>query len=230
MKAEDIEALRSLGIFKDVSEATFARATEPSFLQYFPAGTRLLEENHPADFLYIILDGLIEMYSDRAGSETVLEILEPVNLFIIAAVLNNDICLQSARSLTASRILMIPATVVRTLMTQDVAFMKAIVFELACAYRRTIRELKNQKVRSGSERLANWLLSEYKRNGSKDEFDIRVEKRILAMRLGMTPENLSRNFLTLQAHGVRSNNYRIKISDVFSLMKFAKQSPLIDDM
>lgn len=230
MKTEDIEALKSLGIFQGVSNETFARATEPSFLQYFPAGTRLLEENQPADFLYIVLDGLVEMSSEHNGTGTVIEILEPVSLFILAAVLKNDVCLQSACCLAPARVLMIPAAVVRALMSQDAAFMTAIVFELASAYRRTLKELKNQKVRTGAERLANWLLIESARSPEKSQFRLRIEKRVLALRLGMTPENLSRNFSALQAHGVHATNYDIHISDFEALRAFASPSSLVDDI
>ncbi|WP_284727957.1 hypothetical protein, partial [Sphingomonas psychrolutea] len=58
MRAEDIEKLKCLNVFRGVKENTFQRAIAPSFLQSFPAGTILLEENRPADFLYIVLDGL----------------------------------------------------------------------------------------------------------------------------------------------------------------------------
>lgn len=230
MKTEDIEALKSLGIFQGVSNETFARATEPSFLQYFPAGTRLIEENQPADFLYILLDGLVEMFAEHNGTVTVTEILEPVSLFILAAVLKDDVCLQSASCLAPARVLMIPAAVVRALMSQDVAFMTAIVFELASAYRRTIKELKNQKLRTGAERLANWLLIESAKNRDEGQFRLRIEKRMLALRLGMTPEHLSRNFAALQAHGVHAANYDIHIDDFAALRAFAGPSSLIDDI
>jgi CRP/FNR family transcriptional activator FtrB len=229
MKPDDLAALKSLPIFKDIKAQTFSRACTPSFLQTFPQGTKLLEESQPADFLYIILDGLVEMFSDHHGRDIVIEVLEPANLFILAAVLNDDVCLQSARCLTASRLLMIPATVVRSLMSEDAVFMKAIVFELACAYRRTLKALKNQKARSAAERLANWLLIESAKPGNGNVFELRIEKKVLALWLGMTPENLSRSFLTLKDHGLSADNYQIQIRDIDALRRFAGPSSLIDN-
>ncbi|NML76182.1 cyclic nucleotide-binding domain-containing protein [Rhizobium sp. S-51] len=229
MRAEDTEKLKCLNFFRGVKENTFRRAIAPSFLQSFPAGTILLEENRPADFLYIVLDGLVEMSSSAAGDETVIEILGPVNLFILAAVLNNDICLQSARTLTPARILMIPANLIRELLSEDHDFMKAVVFELASAYRRTIKELKNQKLRSGTERLANWLLREERGQGGEGRLTIPYEKRILAAYLGMTAENLSRGFSALSAHGVQIKGLQVDIVDIGKLSDYARSSPLIDD-
>jgi len=229
MRSEDIEKLKCLNVFRGVKENTFQRAIAPSFLQSFPAGTILLEENKPADFLYIVLDGLVEMSSSATGDETVIEILRPVNLFILAAVLNNDICLQSARTLTPARILMIPANLIRELLGEDHDFMKAVVFELASAYRRTVKELKNQKLRSGTERLANWLLREERSQGGEGHLTIPFEKRVLAAYLGMTAENLSRGFSALSAHGVISKGLKITIADVGRLAEYARPTPLIDE-
>ncbi len=36
--------------------------------------------------------------------------------------------------------------------------MRAIVFETARAYRRLVKELKAQKLRSSVQRLANWIV------------------------------------------------------------------------
>lgn len=229
MRSDDIEKLKCLNIFRGVNGNTFERAIAPSFLQSFPAGTILLEENRPADFLYIVLEGLVEMSSSATGDDTVIEILGPINLFILAAVLNNDVCLQSARTLTPCRILMIPATLVRELLGEDHDFMKAVVFELASAYRRTVKELKNQKLRSGTERLANWLLKEERNQGGEGHLTIPFEKRVLAAYLGMTAENLSRGFSALSAHGVTGKGLKITIADVGRLAEYARPTPLIDD-
>ena len=169
------------------------------------------------------------MSSSATGEETVIEILGPVNLFILAAVLNNDVCLQSARTLTPARILMVPATLIRELLGEDHDFMRAVVFELASAYRRTVKELKNQKLRRGTERLANWLLREERHQGGDGRLTIPYEKRILATYLGMTAENLSRGFSALAAHGVNIKGLQIDIVDIGKLTDYARPSPLIDD-
>ncbi|MDI6837873.1 cyclic nucleotide-binding domain-containing protein [Ciceribacter thiooxidans] len=228
MHTDDIETLRRLNILQGVKESTFGRIITPSFLQSFPAGTVLLRENTPADFLYIVLEGLVEMSAASDSSETVTEILGPVNLFILAAVLNDNVCLQSARTLTPARILMIPAPLIRELLGEDQNFMRAVVFELARAYRRTVKELKKQKLRSGAKRLANWILREYARQEQNVAMRLPFEKRVLASYLGMTPENLSRGFATLAQYGVQASGGSILLSDLPALTGFANPSPLID--
>lgn len=229
VRTEDATAVRQLELFAKVSEDTFHSLIETSFLQRFPRGVVLIRENEPADFLHIVLDGMVEMFAGTEMRETTLDIIHPVGTFILAAVLNDEVYLQSARTLEPSNILMIPAQKVRLAMETDPAFMRAIVMELARSYRRIIKDLKGQKLRTGAERLANWLLRAEKEQGGSGEVDIRMEKRVLASRLGMTPENLSRAFSNLRSHGIHIDGTRVRIADPAALVDFARPDPLVDD-
>jgi len=181
-------------------------------VQSFPPRTTLIREDEPADFLFAILDGLVLMSAKSYDGETALEMLRADDIFILAAVLNDDVCLQTAQTLTPTRVLMVPSSLVRDLMSEDVGFMRAIVFETARAYRRLVKELKAQKLRSSVQRLANWIVKESLLNGGGDVVMIPCEKRTLAAYLGMTPENLSRNFATLGSHGVSVQASVIRIT------------------
>jgi CRP/FNR family transcriptional activator FtrB len=91
------------------------------------------------------------------------------------------------------------------------------------------RELKSQKLRTSVERLANWIIREETITGQDGQFDIPFDKRTLASRLGMTPENLSRNFATLTRHGVEVHGRTIRITDMPALVRLAVPDPLIDE-
>ena len=78
---------------------------------------------------------------------------------------------------------------------------KAVACELSRAFYGVVLELKNQKLRTCMERLADWLLRANAKLGDKGQFTIPYDKRTLASRLGMTPENLSRNLRSLSDLG-----------------------------
>jgi CRP/FNR family transcriptional activator FtrB len=228
MRDEDILVLKTLPLFLGMRDKTFEFLIAPSFAQSFPPRTTLIEENQPSDFLFVVLDGLVLMSARSEEGETALEVLRSGDVFILAASLNNDVCLQSAQTLTAARVLMIPSSLVRSMMSEDSSFMQAIVFELARSYRRLVKELKTQKLRNSVQRLANWIVKESLANNGTDVVTIPYEKRILAAYLGMTPENLSRSFANLGAHGVSVQASAVKIIDYDKLLAFASPSPLID--
>lgn len=228
MQAEDVEAIRSLSLFSEAQDSTFTALIDASYLQRFPPGVTLIEQGAPADFIYVVLDGLVEMFATGAGRKTTIALLRPLSAFILAAVLSDQAHLQSARTLRDSQILLIPAKKLREAMAGDVAFMRAIVAELARTYRATVRDLKNQKLRSGPERLGAWLLRFHEALGGVDEFTLDVDKRTLAARLGMTPESLSRGFAALRSHGVASHGARIAIQRE-ALSSFVQPDPMLDE-
>ena len=183
---------------------------------------------HP-DFLHVLVDGLVELYAHSAGRDTTMRIVEPVTSFILAAVITDQPYLMSARTIAPSRILLVPAALVREVVKDDCALMQATMRELAQAYRDMVRALTDMKLRQSVERLGNFILLESSERGGAVQFDLPVEKRILASLLGMTPENLSRAFKGLQPYGVTVEGTRIAIADQADLERFARPNPLIDD-
>lgn len=228
MKPENLAAMRQLNLFAHTCDDTFKGLVNAGLLKRFSRGVILIQQNNIVDFLYVLMEGKVEIFASANGRETTLDIIEPVSFFILAAVLNNEVSLQSVRVLTSSLVFMIPAEQVRHTIENDSFFMRAAVAELARCYSKTIRELKNQKLRTSGQRLANWLLmlNEMQRKG--DYVELPVEKRLLASHLGMTPENLSRIFSSLSRHGVKVDGARIIFVDMEKFLKFAKPDPLLD--
>jgi CRP/FNR family transcriptional regulator, transcriptional activator FtrB len=228
MRSQDTDIIRALPLFRGMSGEHFDELVRGAFLQRFPAHVVLLEEGQLPDFLHVVVDGAVELFATHAGRETTIAIVQPVTTFILAAVVQDEVYLKSARTLTAAQILMIPAESVRGVFGQDAMFARAVVGELAQRYRDVVRELKNQKLRTGVERLANWILKSDALAGRKGTFSLAQDKRTIAALLGMTPENLSRNLATLSADCIASEGRDIRIVDRDRLVSLAAPNSLID--
>ncbi len=229
MRPQEELEIRRLRLFRDLRDEVFQSLMQAAFLQRFPRGVELIRESEPADMLHIVVEGLVQMFSTHHGRETTIGFVRPLGTFILAAVLRDQVNLQSARTLERSRVLMIPAERVRLAMAKDAGFMTAIVAELAMGYRNTVKELKNHKLRTGPERLANWILRAQSFQNKLERVEIEMEKRVLAARLGMTPENLSRAFNVLKGAGIKVEGSIIHVESTKRLSAFAKPNPLIDD-
>jgi CRP/FNR family transcriptional activator FtrB len=221
--------VRALDLFAEMAEANFDELMQAAFLQRFPPQVQLITEGDPADFLYIVVEGGVELFAANNGRETSIEIVRPVSTFILAAVLRDAAYLMSGRSVEGSQILMIPAETVREIFARDHVFARAVVRELSGRYRAVVKALKNHKLRNAVERLANCLLRLHQEQGSSGMLTLQVDKRTLAALLGMTPENLSRAFSTLRPYGVEVNGREIRLTQLADLRALAKPSPLIDD-
>lgn len=229
MRASDTTIIRSLPLFHEMSDSHFDMLTEAALLQRFPSHIDLISEGMLPDFLHIVVEGQVELFATHAGRETTIDIIRPVTTFILAAVIRDEVYLKSARTLADSRILLLPAEKVRQVFSRDAAFARAVVNELALRYRGVVRELKNQKLRASSERLANWILKTDRQQGGTGRVEFPFDKRTLAAQLGMTPENLSRNFALLGKHGIHSRGREVEIEDRAALLAIAQPSELIDD-
>jgi CRP/FNR family transcriptional activator FtrB len=230
VRQEQRDLIRALPLFRAVGDAHFAELVKVAFLQRFPQGITLINEGEMPDFLHVVIDGAVELFARNGEHETALDIIEPVATFILAAVVRDEVYLKSARTLAPSQILMIPAPTVRSVFDRDAAFSRAVVAELALRYRTLVRALKNEKLRTSTERLANWIVEEDARQGCRNEITLKLDKRTLASRLGMTPENLSRNLAQLSKHGLRTAGSRLVVDDPAALRRFANPNALIDDI
>lgn len=229
MKQIDIQEIRSLPLFHKMDDSNFETLMRGAYIQNFPPQVELITEGEPCDFLHILVDGGVELFSNWNGRETTMTIVRPVSTFILAATIKDAHYLMSARTHEKSRIVLLPSSDVRQVFEIDNTFARSIVNELAQCYRSVVKSSKNLKLRSSFERLANYLLYQYKLAGNAVEFDLNLEKRLLASYLGMTPENLSRSIKALQPYGVHVNNSRVKISNYDDLVAFAKPTASIDE-
>ncbi|MSU88355.1 cyclic nucleotide-binding domain-containing protein [Rhodobacteraceae bacterium 2CG4] len=229
MPGSEYQDVRKLNLFSRMADENFASLMRGAYVQNFPAQMELITEGDPSDFFHIVISGSVDLFSSWNGRETSMATVRPVSTFILAATIKDAPYLMSARTLEKSRIALIPSQDVRAVFDADGNFARAIVTELAQGYRSVIRAQKDLKLRTSLERLANYLLRQQKHAGGGAVFELDFEKRRLASVLGMTPENLSRAFKSLQPYGVAVNGTRITIGNQADLEHFAKPNPLIDD-
>lgn len=229
MRHYEISRLRSLPLFSEISDDSLNQLLTAALLQQFPAGVVLIHEGEPADFLHVLIEGLVEIFSDHGSGESGISLLKPVSTFILAAVVSDQPYLSSARTLAESQVLMIPTKHFRELFNNDLVFAKIVAQQLALAYRGSIKKLKGYMARSSMERLANWILAEAKFEKGPTNFVIPFDRGTLASHIGTTRENLSRSLALLADHGIRIRGREIVMEDRDKLELFAKPRSLIDD-
>jgi CRP/FNR family transcriptional activator FtrB len=208
---------------------SFESLLDTALLQQFPTSVVLIHEGEPADFLHVLVDGLVEIFTEQDGAEWGISLINPVSTFILAAVVSDQPYLNSARTLAESRILLIPAQRVRVIFDQDVAFARVVAQELALAYRSSVKKLKGYMARSSVKRRANWILAQAQGDSSRSNVVLPFDRGTLASHLGTSRENLSRNLTQLTEHGVRIRGREIVIDRKELLEAFARPQRFIDD-
>lgn len=226
MKPDDLNLVRSLPMFRKLADAHLSALVAHGSLHRYPRGTLLFNEGDQADFLMVLLEGGVELLArDQEENEAVVEILFPVDSFILAAALTGAPYLMSARTLMPSRVLLLEAAAFRRAVAAEPDLATPVMAELAQHFRRLVRQIKDLKLRTGAQRLGCYVLT---LAGDLDEAVLPFDKRTLASRLGMTAENLSRAFAALRDQGLSVQGSRMVIQDRDRLVAFSRPAPLID--
>ena len=124
MRIGEKPEIARLPLFRDMDDAMRERVLSGSFLQVFPPQLTLFERGQQADFLHVLVDGLVELYVSGTGRDTTMKIVEPVTSFILAAVMTDLPYLMSARTLTSSRVLLVPAALMREVIRKGIPKVK----------------------------------------------------------------------------------------------------------
>jgi CRP/FNR family transcriptional activator FtrB len=228
MRPTDLTEIRGLRLFQAMSLPCYEGMMRAAYVQHFPEGLTMIEQGASADFLHLLLDGQVELYSSWAGRETTMAVLRPISTFILAATIKDAPYLMSARTLERSRIMLIPSADIREAFRADREFAMAIIEELAGCYRAVVRHAKGLKLRNSRERVASYLLRQARLAGDVRSYILPVEKRLLASYLGMTAENLSRALKGLEQDGLKVDGARVIITDPEKLGSVAHLDLLID--
>ncbi len=230
MQPEDFAKLREVSLFAETSEDTLRALATGAFLQRFPSQTTLFLQGELPDFLYVLLDGSVQFTGTAPDErETVVEILKPVDTFMPAALLTNTPYLVSAKVVRPARILMLPATALRQWIARDAQLSLAMLASMSRQYRSLLRQVKDLKLRTSTQRLGCYLLALAEENGGDGLVELPHDKRLIAARLGMTPESLSRGFSSLRKMGVEVRGHRIRLIDVSKLRQYCMPDRLIDE-
>jgi CRP/FNR family transcriptional regulator, transcriptional activator FtrB len=225
----DWEAVRATPLFSQLSEANFIALRDAAVVHRLPKHAPLLKEGERPRCLFVLVEGSVELFGCHNGQAATIEVKEPISALALPTILRNTISLKSARTVTAVRVLALPGEAVREAFRRDGAFARAAAEDLAYSYAEVVRLLMNEKLRTSTERLAAWILRSCVEANS-NALELKFNKRILASRLGMAPENLSRNLAYLERFGVKSEGRGILVEDLASLQEFAKPNALIDGM
>ena len=213
MRVEDKSASAALPFLEGLAEKSVRDLLSGAYLQRFPSHVELVEQGRHADFLHVVVEGQIEVFSRHRDRETTVSILGPGHCFILAAVFLDQVYLKSARTISPARLLLLPAAAVHAVFGSDPVFAHRIAAEMAKGYRR----------------LANWILRQAPGSGPTSSFTFPFDKKTLASKLGVTPEVLSRNFGSLIPYGVTIDGKSVVVKDRAVLETLAKPDPLIDD-
>ncbi|MBL8700767.1 MAG: cyclic nucleotide-binding domain-containing protein [Alphaproteobacteria bacterium] len=221
MRDEDHRLIEATSFYAAVGKEAMAKLTRSAFVQVVPKGSILFLQGDMPRFVHLVLSGRISLGAEStAGHSTVVEIFRAGEFLVLAAAILRRPYLMTARALSESRVLKIPAEPFRDALDGDPHVSRALVDILANHWRLLVRQIKDLKLHSANERVATLLVAHADGVDGPATVQLTEDLRTVALRLGMTPESLSRAFTALRAHGVRSRGRTVTIEDVARLRAY----------
>ena len=219
---ELIASLQSIPAFADLNERMLERISSIGTVTRVPPATQLFRQGEQPVSLYILLEGQVPLTGVAPdGARAVVEVLKPVDMFILAAVLTDAPYLMSAETIDEARLMLIAAQELRGLIEHDPKLAMHMLASVSMQYRMLVRQVKDLKLRSAAQRLGCFLLALAGEQKGRGRVVLPYDKRLLAARLRTTPEHLSRAFATLRSHGVEVRGMAVEMTDLAKLGAFA---------
>lgn len=179
-----------------------------------PKDAVLFAEGDAPEFIYIVLSGRIGLTAKSRDRDVLVEFMSPGEAFLVPAVILELPYLLTARTAAASRIAVLPSDAFRRVIIEEPGLAYACVRQLSTHWRVLVAQIKDLKLKSGVERLRDYLLAQTDRDSGAAVIELTGSQKLLAGRLGMTPETMSRAMRQLRPLGVTSSGRRIAIGDL----------------
>lgn len=197
--------LERLTLFQDLDREAIARLAGSATETEYARGAVVFRRGDPCPGFHIVVYGQIKLalQTDR-GEEKVVELVTAYGSFGEAAMFLGRPHLLSAEALETSKLVQVPKHAVMAQIHRDPMFAQRFISELSARLYRRLDDLEDCVLRSGTERVVNYLLHAWNGHsaGQAARLVLPAKKGIIASQLGLTQEHFSRILHELVAEGL----------------------------
>ncbi|SHK28774.1 cAMP-binding domain of CRP or a regulatory subunit of cAMP-dependent protein kinases [Shimia gijangensis] len=184
----------------------------------FERGASICLQDEKVECLKIVLNGWVKLYRVCPnGNEAVLSTLEQGQSFDEIVALQGGTSPTSAEAASDCTVMFVKLSSICSCENAYAEISKAVLSAASNHLDSMIGHIEQLKVKTGTQRLSEYLIDLSDAAGGASELVLPYEKVLLAGKLGMKPESLSRAFGRLKQFGVRSIHRSVTINDVSSL-------------
>ena len=219
------QILLRLPLFHELSPEQLAHIAAGTREKRLTKGEMLFHKGDAPRGFYLIVFGQIKLaFPSTQGNEKVVEIIGPRQSFGEAVMFMDRPYPVFAESLGDTLLLNIPKSAVFELLERDASFARRMLAGLSLRLHSLVQDVESYSQRSSSQRVIGYLLEHAAQvGGSEGETAVALptSKQVIASRLNLTPETLSRVFHDLSEAGLISvHGKAITIHDQNRLRQF----------
>ena len=219
------QLLKRLPLFAELSTEQIDDLAAGTREKRLAKGEMLFNKGDAPRGLYLIVSGQIKLaFPSLAGNEKVIEIIGPKQSFGEAVMFMDRPYPVFAEALAYTLLLHIGKSTVFGMLEHDVSFARRMLAGLSLRLHSLVNDVEAYSQRSSAQRVIGYLLEHSAQAGDDNgacAFALPTTKQVIASRLNLTPETLSRVFHDLAEAGlITVEGRQITIHDQRRLREF----------
>jgi CRP-like cAMP-binding protein len=217
--------LRKVPLFSELADDDIDRVARYTRDRRLQKGEVLFQRGDEAHGFFFIVTGQVKLaFSSAQGNEKVVEIIGSMQSFGEAVMFLDRPYPVFAEALTDSLLLHIGQNVVSELIDQDSTFARKLLAGMAVRLHGMVRDVETYSLRSSTQRVIGYLLQQTDEDaapGAGYRIELPTSKQVIASRLNLTPETLSRIFHDLAEAGlIAVRGRQVTLRDPVRLARF----------
>ncbi len=219
-------AVRSSLILKSLPAPIVDTVLASAVEKRYDRGETLFLQGEPAAAIHIVVEGWVKLYRiSPNGTEAVVNVFTRGHSFGEAVALRDLDYPVSAEAVTDCTVTQIPAATLIGIMRDEPGICMSILASTFQHLHELVQQIEQMKAQTGTQRVAEFLIELAPVETGSCVVTLPYDKVLIAGRLGMKPESLSRAFAKLRGVGVRITRNNASIESVERLRVFAEEDP-----
>ena len=226
-KLDIAQILRRIPLFQELSQEQIEHLAAQTREKRLHKGEMLFQKGDQPRGFYALVYGQMKLaFPSAAGNEKVVEILGPQQSFGEAVMFMDRPYPVFAEALSDTLLLTIGKNAISELLERDPHFAKRLLAGLSARLHSLVRDVESYTLRSSTQRLIGYLLQDCQspdaeRPAGEQTIALPTSKQVIASRLNLTPETLSRIFAELTQAGLISvHGKQVTIHDCDRLSRY----------
>jgi CRP-like cAMP-binding protein len=200
---EDLEVVLRINVFRGLNRLMIERLIAGACTLTLQNHQVIFRQDDPATAFFIVVNGWVKLYRlTVAGEEAIIQVFAKGDSFAEAAALTGDPYLATAEAVSDARVVRIPADHVVRSIREMPEIALAMIASTSQHMQHLVQQVEELKAQTGVQRLAEFLASLCPSDGVRCTIALPYDKSLIAGRLGLKPETLSRDFAKLKSVGV----------------------------
>ena len=222
LTAGDLRIVTRIAVFRGLRSETVEHIIAPATAVTLRPHEWIFRQGDPATAFFIVTDGWVKLYRiTPAGDETVIHILTKGESFAEAVAFTGNRYPATAEAVSDARVGRIPADHIVRCIRESPDIALAMIASTSQRLHHLVQQVEQLKAQSGVQRVAEFLASLSSAEQGSCSIALPYDKVLIAARLGLTPESLSRAFARLKTVGVMVNASHVVVRDVAKLRHLA---------